>query len=235
MTSRTLAKLMLVLVVGAAAACDSMDGSGQTPDIHSRAKALTPLTCAPSIDCVVSGWSAWSACTVLCGGGTQGRTRTIVTPPACGGLACPPLVEIAGCNLQACPPDAGPDAGADAGDAAVDGGNTDSDSDTDTGDAAVGDGGPDAGDASADGDTDADTDSDTDSDTDGDTDGDTDSDSDSDSDSDTDGDTDTGTNAQEDAGSDGGDGNGSSDCSCEATGSSASRFAIIAAMIDLPF
>jgi len=54
------------------------------------------------VDCVVSDWSAWSACSAECGGGTQSRTRTIITPPQNGGTACPNLVETRACNEQAC-------------------------------------------------------------------------------------------------------------------------------------
>ena len=45
-------------------------------------------------DCVVSGWSAWSACFE----GTQTRTRTIITPAANGGTPCPTLIETRDCE-----------------------------------------------------------------------------------------------------------------------------------------
>jgi Spondin-like TSP1 domain len=61
-----------------------------------------PAAFAP-IDCVVN-WTDWTPCSVVCGGGLQTRTGTIVTKPAFGGQACPPLVEIQDCNSQACPP-----------------------------------------------------------------------------------------------------------------------------------
>merc|ERR1719188_1433221 len=32
------------------------------------------------VDCVLSDWSDWSACSKACGGGTQQRTKSIVTP-----------------------------------------------------------------------------------------------------------------------------------------------------------
>lgn len=46
------------------------------------------------VDCVVSEWGAWGACT----NGTRTRTRTIVTQPANGGAACPPLTETQSCT-----------------------------------------------------------------------------------------------------------------------------------------
>ncbi|MEZ5139735.1 MAG: hypothetical protein R2711_13505 [Acidimicrobiales bacterium] len=55
------------------------------------------------VDCVVSAWSAWSPCSVECGGGTQSRTRTVTTFPAYGGTPCPTLVETNPCNTQPCP------------------------------------------------------------------------------------------------------------------------------------
>jgi len=57
------------------------------------------------VDCVLSDWSPWSACTVTCGGGVQTRTRTVLVPPAFGGAPCGPLVETQPCNTQPCPVD----------------------------------------------------------------------------------------------------------------------------------
>lgn len=54
------------------------------------------------VDCMVSEWSDWSACSAECGGGTQTRSRTILTDAWCGGEACPELSESQACNTQAC-------------------------------------------------------------------------------------------------------------------------------------
>lgn len=54
------------------------------------------------VDCVVSSWSAYGACSASCGGGTQTQTRTIVTPASNGGAACPSLSQSQACNVQAC-------------------------------------------------------------------------------------------------------------------------------------
>ena len=49
---------------------------------------------------VDGGWSAWSSCSVSCGGGTQ--TRTCTNPsPACGGSSCSGSSSQS-CNTQAC-------------------------------------------------------------------------------------------------------------------------------------
>jgi hypothetical protein len=58
--------------------------------------------CGFPVNCAVSDWSLWGSCTASCGGGTQTRTRTIVTQPAYGGLACPALSEQQSCNTTAC-------------------------------------------------------------------------------------------------------------------------------------
>lgn len=52
------------------------------------------------VDCQVSHWSSWSACsTVQCGQfGTRQRSRNVQIPALCGGTACPPLQEAAACQ-----------------------------------------------------------------------------------------------------------------------------------------
>lgn len=53
---------------------------------------------APLTDCVLSVWTAWSACSTSCQGGTQSRTRTISTNPSCGGTNCGVLGESQSCG-----------------------------------------------------------------------------------------------------------------------------------------
>lgn len=60
---------------------------------------------AAVINCAVSEWTAWTPCSVVCGGGTQSRTRTVVEAPFNGGSACPALSETQTCNNQGCPVD----------------------------------------------------------------------------------------------------------------------------------
>jgi hypothetical protein len=79
------------------------DGCGGTCPCPSGNYSCVDGVCVPAKqDCVVSDWSAWGTCSKTCGGGTQSRTRTIVTPAADGGTACPSLSESRDCNTQAC-------------------------------------------------------------------------------------------------------------------------------------
>merc|ERR1719456_189011 len=55
------------------------------------------------VDCVMSKWSSYSQCTrEACGGGVQGRSRSILTQPNNGGLSCNTVVETRPCNTGAC-------------------------------------------------------------------------------------------------------------------------------------
>ncbi|ELT97338.1 hypothetical protein CAPTEDRAFT_45025, partial [Capitella teleta] len=49
------------------------------------------------IDCVVSEWSTWGACSKTCGYGTWSRSRTVVSPPKYGAVPCPDLEEERRC------------------------------------------------------------------------------------------------------------------------------------------
>lgn len=61
----------------------------------------TPTTSAP-VNCAVSDWSDWTACSVSCGDGLQQRTRMVTTYPANGGQACPSTIENRTCHPQDC-------------------------------------------------------------------------------------------------------------------------------------
>jgi ribosomal protein S11 len=68
----------------------------------SSGSAVQVATVVIPVDCAVSGWSEFGACSASCGGGTQTQTRTIITPAAYGGAACPSLTASQACNVQAC-------------------------------------------------------------------------------------------------------------------------------------
>jgi len=54
------------------------------------------------VDCEISQWSSWSACTRRCNGGVRQRTRSVVRRPQHGGLACASTMETHQCGMGAC-------------------------------------------------------------------------------------------------------------------------------------
>ena len=69
---------------------------------NSATSAQVTVVIPAPVDCVVSSWSAFGQCSASCGGGTQTQTRTVTTPAANGGAACPALSQSQACNTQAC-------------------------------------------------------------------------------------------------------------------------------------
>jgi hypothetical protein len=70
------------------------------------AKCRTVITQHASIDCRVSPWSVFGACSKSCGtAGMKTRTRSVTTATKYGGTLCPVLEESASCNSFACPTD----------------------------------------------------------------------------------------------------------------------------------
>jgi ficolin len=73
-------------------------------DAPTAAPTLAP-TAAPTpapVDCAVSAFRGYSACTEPCGGGVQSRSRTVAAQARHGGSACPTLSEEQNCNTQPC-------------------------------------------------------------------------------------------------------------------------------------
>ena len=97
--------------------CDVTCGGGTqtstwtttTPSAHGGTACPSPTTqsqeCNPDpcpIDCVGS-WSDYEPCNQPCGGGTQTRSWTTITPSAHGGTACPSsTMELRECNTEQC-------------------------------------------------------------------------------------------------------------------------------------
>jgi len=63
-------------------------------------KKCNQLKCP--VDCHMSRFSEWSACTKECEGGVQSRTRSIITVPKNGGEFCDVLSETQACNTGSC-------------------------------------------------------------------------------------------------------------------------------------
>jgi hypothetical protein len=55
-----------------------------------------------AVNCEMSAWSEYSACSVACGGGTQTRNRSIIQEPQNGGAACGSTIEDRACNTDPC-------------------------------------------------------------------------------------------------------------------------------------
>jgi len=71
----------------------------QCPDL-SRTKKCNQKKCP--VDCVMSEWSGWSKCTADCEGGVKSHTRSLMTKPKNGGLACNTNEETEACNTGSC-------------------------------------------------------------------------------------------------------------------------------------
>jgi len=54
------------------------------------------------VNCEMSGWGGWSACSQPCGPGKQTRTRQVIKPAQHGGNACGPVSQQQNCNLGTC-------------------------------------------------------------------------------------------------------------------------------------
>ena len=61
-----------------------------------------PAPTGPPVNCVVSDWSNSGSCSKFCGPGKQTQRRTVITPAANGGTACPSLRQEIDCNLRPC-------------------------------------------------------------------------------------------------------------------------------------
>merc|ERR1719247_978052 len=61
---------------------EASGGGRKCPPAKERRQCNTPY--CPS-DCVLGEWTGWSSCSAKCGGGTQHRHRTVITPTRFGG------------------------------------------------------------------------------------------------------------------------------------------------------
>merc|ERR1712159_593561 len=85
-------------------AATTTKGSATTKNAVTTTRAATTTTATTTATAkkVDGGYSAWSACSATCGGGTQ--TRICNNPaPKNGGKNCAPMTETRTCNPDACP------------------------------------------------------------------------------------------------------------------------------------
>jgi hypothetical protein len=54
------------------------------------------------VNCQMSEWSGYSQCSKECGGGTQGKTRSVLVKPSNGGTECDATLEEQPCNTGSC-------------------------------------------------------------------------------------------------------------------------------------
>jgi hypothetical protein len=73
-------------------------GRGSYAEHKDDGKAACPV----KQDCDVGPFTEWSNCSTPCGPGISTRNRSIFTPPANTGKACPVLQETRTCNLRKC-------------------------------------------------------------------------------------------------------------------------------------
>lgn len=59
-------------------------------------------SCATCLDCVVTKWSNFSACSVTIGAGTRMRRRQVLQLPEGAGQKCPELNQTVPCNSENC-------------------------------------------------------------------------------------------------------------------------------------
>jgi len=81
-------------------------GGKECPATHtSEYQTCSIMTC--SVDCTVSGWTAFDTCSATCGygAGTKTKRRSVITQTFRTGKACPALTATKECNQFACPID----------------------------------------------------------------------------------------------------------------------------------
>jgi len=77
----------------------AMEFGGACPNLIED-KPCQTNECA--VDCEVSEWNSWEACSKTCGGGSQTRARTVTLTPNTHGSECPNLVQQQICHPEDC-------------------------------------------------------------------------------------------------------------------------------------
>lgn len=85
---------------------DDSDDDNQRSKSRRRRRQRKHHADGPEVDCMVSPWTEWSACSVTCGKGESTKTRMIKQEAENGGQKCPRLEKTRLCNIDSnCPVD----------------------------------------------------------------------------------------------------------------------------------
>jgi len=103
---------------GAFGACSESCGNGEHMKLRNVTEGTLGGTVCPAntvnhitaacnthacpVDCQLSGWSFYGACSEKCAGGNHSRTRVVMTTAKFGGAECGDVVEVKDCNTHPC-------------------------------------------------------------------------------------------------------------------------------------
>ena len=80
------------------------NGGRACDEARDEVRSCNTAACPVPVDCVLSPWSAVTACSSTCGGGNHTWIRTVVTEASSGGTLCDSKrFEVRSCNNEECP------------------------------------------------------------------------------------------------------------------------------------
>ena len=80
----------------------AQDGAGLSCPATSQELSNCGAGACP-VDCAMSAWSSWGACSATCDGGTASQTRAVATQPMHGGRECGATAKTSACATLSCP------------------------------------------------------------------------------------------------------------------------------------
>ena len=84
----------------------AIDGSSCGTSTETGSQTCNTQGCCSSVSTTYGSWTGWSSCSKTCGGGTQTRSRSVVTKSNYTGGVCTSTTQTGSqaCNTQACAP-----------------------------------------------------------------------------------------------------------------------------------